>query len=92
MASVGFVVMFTAQGDHSFDIVVLALAPRRIEMMPCKKWLPTTGDRTTESYFLAKLAAHFRRRSSARFDLHFGYLMCGLRFSLSGCSISKIEA
>ncbi len=63
-AVVSLTVVLYAERDDAGRIVVLALAPLRIEVMPCEVWAVAPFDRAAETDFLPEEATDSFRRSS----------------------------
>ena len=61
---VSLTVVLYAKRDHAGRIVVLALTPLRIEVMPCEVWAVAPIDRAAETDLLPENATHSFRRSS----------------------------
>jgi hypothetical protein len=53
--------MLAAQRDHAVRVVVFALAPWRIEVMPIEARAATSSHRTPKSHFTAKLSSNLDR-------------------------------
>jgi hypothetical protein len=61
--------MFTAKGNHSIGIVMLAFVPGGIEMMPVKVRVPAAAHRTPKPYFFPKPWDQSRVRLSQLLDV-----------------------